>query len=648
MNPSLGSGSRGVAATLGLVLWLAGANASAAILTVTIEDDVVADDGACSLREAIGAVNDLAPSGALPGECPAGDGLDTILLAAGTYRTTIGPAGEDDNDGGDLDIARSMTIEGAGPATEVQNGLGSPSVAGDGDRLFHIDPAGAGDVDVVFRGLALMDGEAFCNSAGCATGAGAIEASNARHLTVEDCVFEKNSTSCSGTDCGRGAGGSAAAIVHGAAGDLTIARTTFSRNTSSCSGTHCRSGHVAFVQVDPLASATATVDVSDTTLTKNSGSCVSADCSVQDLVAIDAGSVLVNGVSVTKNSSSCEGSGCTVGTVFEIDAATTNLSAVSLLSNRRSAKGDSSVVLSMLSVDGGSLTSTALTLKSDRSTCRGTGCNVRELLDADVDVADFDGLVAEACRGDCRGAGCEVEERLYIARSAGSSSVRNASIVKNQSKCREDGCQANAVLFLRGVELELADSQVASNKVSCKGPSCFLTPVVAFYPSSDTVQSVVDTVEILSNKCSCKADDCSVLAPACGLFVVSNVAPGVLVSGATISKNKGDTVGGGVGSLAPLLLENSEISRNRSTRGGGGIYNGGELSISDSSIVDNTAKVGRASTTDYGALSPVCGDGSRGCGGGILNQGTIASISASTIAGNRPEDCLDDGGSGCP
>lgn len=44
--------------------------------------DTVADDGSCSLREAIAAANTDKPSGASAGECPKGDGSDTITVPA--------------------------------------------------------------------------------------------------------------------------------------------------------------------------------------------------------------------------------------------------------------------------------------------------------------------------------------------------------------------------------------------------------------------------------------------------------------------------------------------------------------------------------------------------------------------------------------
>src|SRR3990172_2640606 len=132
--------------------WLAGV----VTITVTSTDDVVADDGVCTLREAIIAANTNTPSGGTNGECPAGQEAkkDTITLAAGeTYTLTIAGASEDDAAAGDLDIwdnvaAMDLTIgvEGDGKATIQQDASG-------GDRV--LDILGA---TVKIEGLILTGG----------------------------------------------------------------------------------------------------------------------------------------------------------------------------------------------------------------------------------------------------------------------------------------------------------------------------------------------------------------------------------------------------------------------------------------------------------------------------------------------------------
>jgi CSLREA domain-containing protein len=66
----------------GLALFLAAAPASAATITINSTGDAAANDGQCTLREAIGAANSDTASGATAGECAAGaSGLDAISFA---------------------------------------------------------------------------------------------------------------------------------------------------------------------------------------------------------------------------------------------------------------------------------------------------------------------------------------------------------------------------------------------------------------------------------------------------------------------------------------------------------------------------------------------------------------------------------------
>ncbi len=82
----------GCLATAGVFL-LAASSALANTITVNSMADVAANDGQCTLREAITAANTNAVSGALPGECVAGAaGLDTIafnIAGAGVHTIAV-------------------------------------------------------------------------------------------------------------------------------------------------------------------------------------------------------------------------------------------------------------------------------------------------------------------------------------------------------------------------------------------------------------------------------------------------------------------------------------------------------------------------------------------------------------------------------
>lgn len=108
-----------LALSLCLGLLLPGAApASAAAIVVNSLSDVIADDGNCTLREAIRAANlDQAVGG-----CAAGSGEDTITLPAGTITLAIPGHMEDAALTGDLDILKTLTITGAGRDLTIIDG----------------------------------------------------------------------------------------------------------------------------------------------------------------------------------------------------------------------------------------------------------------------------------------------------------------------------------------------------------------------------------------------------------------------------------------------------------------------------------------------------------------------------------------------
>ena len=96
-------------------------------ISVTTFTDELTVNGNCSLREAIQAANtDVAFDG-----CPAGTGIDTVLLPAGLYKLSVAGRGEDNNATGDLDILSSLVISGSGA-------LSTTIDAGSIDRAMHV------------------------------------------------------------------------------------------------------------------------------------------------------------------------------------------------------------------------------------------------------------------------------------------------------------------------------------------------------------------------------------------------------------------------------------------------------------------------------------------------------------------------------
>lgn len=90
------------------LLWATG-NSSASLITVNSTSDVIANDGHCTLREAINSANSNIASGAMPGECAAGQAhpiVDTIAFnIAGSGVHTLNPSAT-------LEITEIVKIDG--------------------------------------------------------------------------------------------------------------------------------------------------------------------------------------------------------------------------------------------------------------------------------------------------------------------------------------------------------------------------------------------------------------------------------------------------------------------------------------------------------------------------------------------------------
>ena len=175
----------------------------AATITVDTTSDVVADDGQCSLREAISAANTDTASGSTTGECAAGSGTDTITLPAGTYTLTLTGAAEDNNATGDLDIKSNVTIDGALASNTTISG-------GAIDRVLHIV---SGTVEV--NDVTITNGAVAFGSGG---GAG---------IENNSTLMLRNSTITGNSAPGLGGG------ILNDSGTLTIIESTISGNESA-------------------------------------------------------------------------------------------------------------------------------------------------------------------------------------------------------------------------------------------------------------------------------------------------------------------------------------------------------------------------------------------------------------------------------
>jgi CSLREA domain-containing protein len=225
-------------------------------MMVTSTADERANDGACTLREAIIAANTNSPSGAADGECPAGSDsqTDTVVLAPdATYSLVIDSTNEDAAFDGDLDIWDNsaaldlvLMVEGGEHATISQD-------ASADDRVLNV----MATVDL--RDLTLTGG-------GGILGGGGVQ--NTGTLRVDTSTIFGNVTSGTGGGLfnvghvslvGSAVSGNSAEYGGGIAnwgGEVTLTDTSVSGNTASASagGIHNKDGGVTTIEAGSVIS----------------------------------------------------------------------------------------------------------------------------------------------------------------------------------------------------------------------------------------------------------------------------------------------------------------------------------------------------------------------------------------------------------
>lgn len=179
--------------------------------------DVIADDGYCTLREAITAANTDSPSGTLAGECVAGNGADTIEVPVGHYTIGIIGANEDDNQTGDFDFLSEIALVGAGADVTILDGAQI-------DRLLDIRAD-----RVTVEGITITHGRAPDGSD--ANGGGIVVRAPSVRITLRQLVIRKNHAGNATSEApGGNGGGIAFADLPTLAGIIWIERSEISEN----------------------------------------------------------------------------------------------------------------------------------------------------------------------------------------------------------------------------------------------------------------------------------------------------------------------------------------------------------------------------------------------------------------------------------
>lgn len=178
--------------------------------TGTLSSPGFADDGQCTLFEAVAAANDNQPSGTLPGECIAGE-------AGVADRIEFDPALIPGAITVEASLLVTDPVEIVGPHRDLLTLQGIAN-----DRILELGNLTASG-DFLIRGLTLDGGYAGASDPVLGIG-GAIHARHAAvGLTIEEVRFTNNGASYAG---------GALAIAYGAGGTTTIVDSLFEANTA--------------------------------------------------------------------------------------------------------------------------------------------------------------------------------------------------------------------------------------------------------------------------------------------------------------------------------------------------------------------------------------------------------------------------------
>jgi fibronectin-binding autotransporter adhesin len=210
-----------------VALGLSSSSAMAATINVTTTAGTVANDGLCSLREAIIAANTDTPSGSASGECPAGTpGGNEIVLGPGEYSLASG----------ELRVSSQLTLVGQGATTTTINGNGV-------DRVLDV----LDDANLTARNLSVINGQAPNGTPASGSVPGTAGASgggilNAGSLTLQEVTVSGNAAGAGGggvagsaADDAPGAGGSGGGI-ESTGPTLTVIDSTIAGNTAGSGG----------------------------------------------------------------------------------------------------------------------------------------------------------------------------------------------------------------------------------------------------------------------------------------------------------------------------------------------------------------------------------------------------------------------------
>lgn len=214
------------------MFWVASVQAAGIVVT-SAADGALADDGECTLREAIFNANTDTTAGS--SDCAAGSGADTITFAAALDGqaiqlstigdTIVGPSA--------LVITSTLTLQGSiGSGITITRDSSVANL-----RLFSVEIAGQLTLSnlTLANGRALGDTPAAAGSDGTARLGGAILSSGGMITLIDSTLSDNVALGAAGAASAAGAGGAGGAAMGGAiyadGGSVHIRNSTFSNNS---------------------------------------------------------------------------------------------------------------------------------------------------------------------------------------------------------------------------------------------------------------------------------------------------------------------------------------------------------------------------------------------------------------------------------
>lgn len=244
---------------LSSVLLLIGVSvtAHATTMTVTTTADTTANDGQCSLREAIVAANTNAASGAAAGECPAGSstGTDTVVLTNATYGLTSSVPDTVYGATGLPTVTSAITIRGHGATIRRASGV---------FRIARVDAGGTLTLDQVrIRGGRVAPGSANGYGGGLLNLDGTL-------ILINNTVVQNNTVRVNGGGWWGGGGGIRST------GTLSVSQSTISNNVVDVTSDSCSRAVGGGLDSMGTTTITDSVITANRALAERTASCVAA------------------------------------------------------------------------------------------------------------------------------------------------------------------------------------------------------------------------------------------------------------------------------------------------------------------------------------------------------------------------------------